>query len=106
VEALDGEPQTLTTQYGELTLNGYSQAADGTITLDYSYELTTAPSENVDDLMDSITVTATDRDGQSDNGDLNIKIVDDAPVAFDDVNSVIEGGNTSGNVIGGGDASS
>nr|WP_232482983.1 DUF5801 repeats-in-toxin domain-containing protein [Halomonas alkaliphila] len=56
--------------------------------------------------MDSLTVTATDRDGQSNSDDLNIKIVDDAPVAFDDVNSVIEGGNASGNVIGGGDASS
>ncbi|WP_232471441.1 hypothetical protein [Halomonas sp. N3-2A] len=30
VEALGDTPQSLTTQYGELTLNGYSQAADGT----------------------------------------------------------------------------
>ncbi|WP_372373416.1 DUF5801 repeats-in-toxin domain-containing protein [Vreelandella venusta] len=101
VEVLGSDPQTLTTQYGELTINGYSQAADGTITLDYSYELTTAPSENVDDLMDSITVTATDRDGQTDSGDLNIKIVDDAPTAKDDTNAVTEGSDTSGNVIGG-----
>ncbi|WP_198361458.1 VCBS domain-containing protein [Halomonas sp. N3-2A] len=112
VEALGSDPQTLTTQYGELTLNGYSQAADGTITLDYSYELTTAPSENVDDLMDSLTVTATDRDGQSNSDDLNIKIVDDAPTATDDTNAVTEGDDTtstvetSGNVIGGSDASS
>ncbi|MGQ7289720.1 DUF5801 repeats-in-toxin domain-containing protein [Vreelandella venusta] len=101
VEALGSDPQTLTTQYGELTLNGYSQAADGTITLDYSYELTTAPSENVDDLMDSITVTATDEDGSTDSGDLNIKIVDDAPTAENDTNAVTEGADTSGNVIGG-----
>ncbi|WP_232471531.1 DUF5801 repeats-in-toxin domain-containing protein [Halomonas sp. N3-2A] len=102
VEALGSDPQTLTTQYGELTLSGYSQAADGTITLDYSYELTTAPSENVDDLMDSITVTATDRDGQTDSGDLNIKIVDDAPVAEDDTNAVTEDNalTTTGNVLG------
>ncbi|WP_275289522.1 hypothetical protein, partial [Halomonas elongata] len=39
VEALGSDSQTLSTQYGELTLNGYSQADDGTITLDYSYEL-------------------------------------------------------------------
>ena len=101
VEALGDTPQSLTTQYGELTLNGYSQTADGTITLDYSYELTTAPSENVDDLMDSITVTATDEDGSTDSGDLNIKIVDDAPTAKDDTNAVTEGADTSGNVIGG-----
>ncbi|MBR9927106.1 MAG: hypothetical protein GYB28_19220, partial [Gammaproteobacteria bacterium] len=102
VEALGSDPQTLTTQYGELTLNGYSQAADGTITLDYSYELTTAPSENVNDLMDSITVTASDRDGQTDSGDLNIKIVDDAPVAEDDTNAVTEDSvlTTTGNVLG------
>jgi len=101
VEALGSDPQTLTTQYGELTLNGYSQAADGTITFDYSYELTTAPSENVDALMDSIIVTATDEDGSTDSGDLNIKIVDDAPTAKDDTNAVTEGADTSGNVIGG-----
>ncbi len=102
VEALGSDPQTLTTQYGELTLNGYSQAADGTITLDYSYELTTAPSENLNDLMDRITVTASDRDGQTDSGDLNIKIVDDAPVAEDDTNAVTEDSalTTTGNVLG------
>ncbi|WP_218023819.1 VCBS domain-containing protein, partial [Halomonas halmophila] len=112
VEALGGTSQTLTTQYGELTLNGYSQADDGTITLDYDYLLTNAPEEDVDNLMDSATVTATDEDGSTDNGDLNIQVVDDAPTAEDDTNSVTEGDDTastvetSGNVIGGGDASS
>ncbi|WP_343076105.1 VCBS domain-containing protein [Halomonas elongata] len=111
VEALGSDSQTLTTQYGELTLNGYSQAADGTITLDYAYELTTAPDANVDELLDTVVVTATDRDGQSDSGDLNIQIVDDAPVAEDDTNSVTEGDDTastvetSGNVLGGSGAS-
>ncbi|MDT8896626.1 VCBS domain-containing protein, partial [Halomonas sp. I1] len=102
VEVLGSDSQTLTTQYGELTLNGYSQAADGTITLDYSYELTNAPGVNVDDLMDSVTVTATDRDGQADSGDLNIQIVDDAPVAEDDTNSVTEDSatTTTGNLLG------
>ncbi|NPT32847.1 hypothetical protein DDR56_20100, partial [Halomonas venusta] len=101
VEALGSDPQTLTTQYGELTLNGYSQAADGTITLDYDYLLTNAPEEDVDSLMDSIKVTATDEDGSTDSGDLNIQIVDDAPTAEDDTNAVTEGADTSGNVIGG-----
>ncbi|MDL4864840.1 VCBS domain-containing protein, partial [Halomonas elongata] len=81
VEALGDTSQSLTTQYGELTLNGYSQAADGTITLDYDYLLTNAPGVNVDDLLDSVAVTATDEDGSTDNGDLNIKIVDDVPTA-------------------------
>ncbi|MDN3526242.1 VCBS domain-containing protein [Halomonas sabkhae] len=111
VETLGDTSQTLTTQYGELTLNGYSQADDGTITLDYDYFLTNAPEEDVDDLMDRVTVTATDEDGSTDSGDLNIQVVDDAPTAEDDTNSVTEGGDTastvetSGNVIGGGDAS-
>ncbi|ASK21732.1 VCBS domain-containing protein [Halomonas sp. N3-2A] len=62
--------------------------------------------------MDSLTVTATDGDGQSNSDDLNIKIVDDAPTATDDTNAVTEGDDTtstvetSGNVIGGSDASS
>ncbi|MFC0327071.1 hypothetical protein ACFFH6_15315, partial [Halomonas organivorans] len=111
VEALGDTPQSLTTQYGELTLNGYSQAADGTITLDYDYVLTNAPDADVDELLDSVTVTATDEDGSTDSGDLNIQIVDDAPTAADDTNSVTEGADTasdvetSGNVLGGGDAS-
>ncbi|MDT8896337.1 DUF5801 repeats-in-toxin domain-containing protein [Halomonas sp. I1] len=91
VEALGSDSQTFTTPYGELTLNGYSQADDGTITLDYDYLLTNAPEEDVDNLMDSVTVTATDEDGSTDSGDLNIKIVDDVPTATDDTNAVTEG---------------
>ncbi|ASK21746.1 VCBS domain-containing protein [Halomonas sp. N3-2A] len=51
-------------------------------------------------------MTASDRDGQTDSGDLNIKIVDDAPVAEDDTNAVTEDSTlvATGNVIGGGSA--
>ncbi|MFG6179464.1 DUF5801 repeats-in-toxin domain-containing protein [Halomonas sp. THAF12] len=101
VEALGDTPQSLTTQYGELTLNGYNQAADGTITLDYDYVLTNAPDTDAVDVTDSVTVTAIDRDGQNDSGELNIQIVDDAPTAENDTNAVTEGADTSGNVIGG-----
>lgn len=91
MEALGDTPQSLATEYGELTLNGYSQADDGTITLDYDYLLTNAPEEYVDHLMDSVKVTATDEDGSADSGDLKIKIVDDAPTAEGDNGEVTEG---------------
>ncbi|MBB3143288.1 T1SS-143 domain-containing protein [Halomonas organivorans] len=50
-------------------------------------------------------MTATDEDGSTDSGYLNIKIVDDAPAAENDTNAVTEGADTSGNVIGGDGAS-
>ncbi len=91
LEELGTAPQAITTSYGELVLNGYSQAADGTLTLDYDYTLTTAPGVSGTDINDTVTITATDRDGDRHSDDLNIKIVDDAPQAADDANSLAEG---------------
>src|SRR5690606_11915462 len=91
VEALGTTPQSIVTQYGELVLNGYSQAADGTLTLSYDYTLQQAPDVDAVDVMDSFGITALDRDGDSNSQTLNIKIVDDVPSAADDSNSVTEG---------------
>lgn len=107
VESLAGSPISLTTQYGELTLNGYSQGADGTITLDYEYILERAPQVFGESTDDIIGITVKDRDGDSDSTNLTIRIVDDAPLAEDDVNSIPAGSFAviEGNVIGGGSAS-
>ncbi|MDT0513189.1 MULTISPECIES: VCBS domain-containing protein, partial [unclassified Halomonas] len=100
VEGLGSSSQTLTTQYGELVLNGVSQGADGTITIDYAYTLTSAPDVNGDNASDTFTVTVTDRDGDSKSGDLSIKIVDDTPVAKDDANGIAEDvSSVAGNVV-------
>ncbi|TDA95793.1 hypothetical protein, partial [Halomonas marinisediminis] len=103
VKGLGTVTQTITTEYGELVLNGYSQAGDNTITIDYDYTLTTAPNVSDDETQDRFTLTVTDRDGDSKSSDLNIKIVDDAPTAADDANSITEDSTVaaSGNVIGG-----
>ncbi|MGB3289725.1 MAG: Ig-like domain-containing protein, partial [Burkholderiaceae bacterium] len=72
-------------------LNGYSQGTDGTITVSYTYTLTTAPEVTGTDTMDAFTIDAQDRDGDSDTKTLNIKIVDDAPAAQPDTNTIDRG---------------
>ncbi|MFH7588156.1 hypothetical protein, partial [Oceanimonas smirnovii] len=75
VDALSTTSQTVTTQYGELVLNGVSQGSDGTITIDYDYTLTNAPEVAGTDTNDSFTIAATDRDGDTNSDSLTIKIV-------------------------------
>ncbi len=99
VEALATTQQTITTRYGELVLNGYSVGTDGTVTIGYTYTLTTAPAVGGADTMDSFSITANDRDDDSDSQTLNIKIVDDAPAAVSDTNSLLRHeGTVGGNV--------
>ncbi|WP_448152618.1 retention module-containing protein [Castellaniella caeni] len=104
LEALDAaHPQTITTQYGTMILNGYSQAADGTITVSYTYTLTSAPNVSGDQTQDQFQITATDRDGDSNQQNLNITIKDDAPDAKNDYTSISEEGlSVGGNVVDGG----
>lgn len=100
VEALGTQSQTIDTQYGEMVLNGSSQAADGTITINYSYTLERAPQVTGDDTSDNIEITATDRDGDTDSQTLGIKVVDDAPTAVADVNDITEDAiSVTGNVV-------
>ncbi|MFA5631118.1 MAG: VCBS domain-containing protein, partial [Porticoccaceae bacterium] len=108
IEALSGTSQTIVTQYGELELNGYSQdPATGLITIDYIYTLINAPSVAGDDTSDVFTITAKDRDDDSDGQTLTIKIIDDVPTARDDANEITEDADpntVSGNVLGADDA--
>ncbi|TBU74781.1 hypothetical protein DNJ99_23640 [Pseudomonas daroniae] len=101
VEALGTANQTVTTEYGTLVLDGYSLGTDGIITIDYTYTLVNAPTVAGDDTSDSFAITAQDRDGDDNSQALNIKIVDDAPVASDQ-NPIIlgEGGQTVGTATG------
>ena len=88
VEALSTSSKIIPTEYGELVLNGYSQAADGTITIDYEYTLTKAPENTAagdgstaDKFTDdTIKITVNDRDTDTDSQDLVIRIMDDVPV--------------------------
>ncbi|WP_200844094.1 VCBS domain-containing protein, partial [Pantoea sp. 18069] len=77
---------------------------DGSITLSYTYTLQVAPDVSGTDTRDDFTVQAKDRDGDSHNATVSIKIVDDAPLAVDDTNSIEEDATapTTGNVITGG----
>ena len=91
VEALSTTPQTISTEYGDLVLNGYTLNADGTITIDYEYTLTSAPdnsSGNGESIDDTIKITVNDRDTDSATQDLVIRIMDDVPLATDDKNTV------------------
>ncbi len=103
LEALGITHKQLTTQYGTLELTGYSQdPITGQITVDYTYTLTSAPNVSGTDTRDTITITAKDRDGDTNTaGSINIKVVDDAPQAIDQAGvTLAEGVVTVGNIVG------
>jgi len=100
LETLAQTNVTLTTSKGALTLNGYDAAADGTITLNYQYQLTGNVTHANDPVNDEISITVTDRNNDSTTGTLTIAITDDAPQATVDTNTIEEKtDNISGNVI-------
>ncbi|TIR21999.1 MAG: hypothetical protein E5X34_16120, partial [Mesorhizobium sp.] len=84
---------SFTTAFGNtLTVTGYDA---GTGQVSYTYTLNDNeahdPVQGANNLFESFNVTLTDLDGQSDNGTLTVKIVDDVPTAHADTNSVSEG---------------
>ena len=91
VEALDSTNKSIATQYGILVFDGYERGSDGTISIDYTYTLTSAPPVGGDSTNDSFTFTAKDGDGDTDPKVLNIKIVDDVPKAVVDTSAVKAG---------------
>src|SRR5690606_566389 len=101
LEALGTESKTVDTRYGTMELHGYSQDADGTITIDYTYTLVNAPEESGVATTDGFTVVAKDADGDTGSQNLGIRIVDDVPHAHADVDDVAAGQFTAetGNVI-------
>ncbi|WP_115717290.1 VCBS domain-containing protein [Gallaecimonas mangrovi] len=106
LQALATSNATVSTDYGTLTLTGFSGDASGG-SISYSYTLT----DNVDNdsqagandsgYTDSVAVVVTDDDGSSSNASLDISITDDVPTAYADSNSVTEDGpvTATGNVL-------
>ncbi|WP_433886457.1 retention module-containing protein [Pseudomonas vranovensis] len=85
-----GFPQSATTALGNtLTITGYNPAT-GVVT--YSYTLLdneNHPTANgANSLSESFTVTATDTDGSTASGSIDVNIVDDLPSAVNDTNAV------------------
>ena len=96
-----GFPQSITTPLGStLTITGYNET---TGVVSYSYTLVdneTHPNANgANSLTENFNVVATDTDGSTANGQINVNIVDDLPSAHPDAASVAEGGTVSGNVL-------
>src|SRR5690606_8219921 len=93
VEDLLNNNQSITTEYGELVLNDYTPNADGSITIDYEYTLTSAPDNtggNGDSTDELISITVNDRDTDSDSKDQVTPILDAVQVAKDDDNEIPE----------------
>ncbi|SNT12600.1 VCBS repeat-containing protein [Sphingopyxis indica] len=109
---------TVTSSLGTVNITGFTPVtgADGSViggSFTYEYVL----SDNTlmhgaageDGVTDSFAVVVTDSDGSAANASLDITIVDDVPIAFDDADSVTEDGPlvADGNVLtgtGGSDA--
>ncbi|KAA0956007.1 retention module-containing protein [Pseudomonas sp. ANT_H12B] len=96
-----GFPQSIVTPLGStLTITGYNPA---TGVVSYSYTLVdneTHPNANgANGITENFSVVATDSDGSTASGQINVNIVDDLPTAKADLASVVEGGTISGNVL-------
>ncbi|MCD4531010.1 retention module-containing protein [Pseudomonas sp. C3-2018] len=96
-----GFPQSITTALGNtLTITGYN-ATTGVVS--YSYTLLdneAHPNANgANSLSEQFAVVATDDNGTTASGTLDVNIVDDLPTAHADSASVDEGGTVSGNVL-------
>ncbi|SNS29894.1 Ig-like domain-containing protein, partial [Pseudomonas japonica] len=95
-------PQTLTTPLGNtLKVTGYNPS---TGVVSYSYTLLDneahANAGGINSLTESFTVTATDTDGSTNSGTLDVNIIDDVPTARADSVTVTEGDTVTGNVLG------
>ncbi|EJL96324.1 VCBS repeat-containing protein [Pseudomonas sp. GM102] len=84
-----GFPQSITTQLGNtLTITGYNPA---TGVVSYSYTLvgneTHSAGDGVNNLSEQFTVVASDSNGDTATGSLDVNITDDVPKAIDDTNA-------------------
>ncbi|WP_435417884.1 DUF5801 repeats-in-toxin domain-containing protein [Parerythrobacter aurantius] len=94
--------------YGILTITGVTSTTDANgdvvaATVSYRYVLDDNSllhtGGNNGSFVDSFAVVATDTDGSTDTASLDIRIVDDAPTATDNSNTVTEGGSIGGNLL-------
>ncbi|MEX3776117.1 retention module-containing protein [Pseudomonas sp. MYb118] len=96
-----GFPQSILTNSGaQFVITGYDPA---TGVVSYSYTLKDNSShpnaDGTNSISASFDVVATDTDGSTATGQINVNIVDDVPTAHADKASVGEGGIISGNVL-------
>ncbi|MFJ7793487.1 retention module-containing protein [Pseudomonas sp. NPDC096950] len=97
-----GFPQSIVTPLGStLTITGYN-ASTGVIS--YSYTLVdneTHPTANgANSLTENFNVVATDTDGSTASGQINVNIVDDLPTAAPDTGTAAEGATINLSVLG------
>ncbi|UZE13538.1 retention module-containing protein [Pseudomonas sp. B21-053] len=97
-----GFPQSIVTPLGStLTITGYN-ASTGVIS--YSYTLVdneTHPTANgANSLTENFNVVATDTDGSTASGQINVNIVDDLPTAAPDTGTAVEGSTINISVLG------
>ncbi|MGY3176042.1 VCBS repeat-containing protein, partial [Pseudomonas sp. TE12234] len=96
-----GFPLSATTGTGAtFTVTGYN-AETGVVSYTYTLNYSdTHPNANgANSISENFTVVATDTDGSTATGQINVNIVDDVPKANADVASVGEGGVVTGNVL-------
>ncbi|MGX0891851.1 VCBS repeat-containing protein [Pseudomonas sp. ADAK2 TE3594] len=96
-----GFPQSIVTALGNtLTISGFNST---TGVVSYSYTLTdneTHPNANgANSIIENLNVVATDVDGSTALGQINVNIVDDLPTANPDLATIAEGATASGNVL-------
>ncbi|MCX2541917.1 retention module-containing protein [Pseudomonas sp. COW5] len=97
-----GFPQSVTTPLGStLTVTGFNPT---TGVVSYSYTLVhndAHPTGNgANSITENFSVVATDGDGSTASGQINVNIVDDLPTAKADTGSVVEGGTVNISVLG------
>lgn len=93
---------SIVSPYGVLTITGYNPAT-GLVT--YSYQLTNpaqhAPGDGNNSFFDDFPLVLTDNDGDQDSDVLSVNVIDDVPVAVNDVDTIPRGefGPATGNVM-------
>jgi len=96
-----GFPQSTGTWHGStLTITGYDPAT-GVVTYSYTlnYDRDHPNAGGANSIAENFDVVATDKDGSTATGQINVNIIDDTPNANPDATSVTEGGVVSGNVL-------
>ncbi|TDQ82903.1 VCBS repeat-containing protein, partial [Dongia mobilis] len=75
--------------YGDLLITAFSVDGSGNGTLSYAYTLLDNVDHSGGAVTDDFAVVVEDADGDTSNGSLNINIVNDTPIANDDVDSLV-----------------
>ncbi|USZ51647.1 VCBS domain-containing protein [Halomonas sp. DN3] len=100
-EGDDSTHVTIVGDHGSMTVTDYD-AASGEITYFYTENGLRADHSGSDPVLDSFALTVSDNEGDSSSADLEINILDTAPVAEDDANVIEENATSvSANVIDG-----